>query len=1132
MKMQKSKKILVLSLLLISISVCTVFAYLQLRNAKYEFEITSPEFIYGEVDGLDSYFVYDEVSEIKGIISGKKPNKIKYTLYGSEGYVLKKGSVKLGEECSIDDLAFLQGPNILYLEAEYTGRVYPVRRVYVIYNENEENEKRLGLEGKDTDGDGLDDLFELKNSYTSPKYADTDENGIDDGEEDPDQDGLKNKDELRYRLLANEPDSDLDGINDGDELHLGCDPAKYDSDDDGVSDYCENMYGLDPTQADDDYTVNYVETVNVSEDCSIEVSAKMDARNIYGSFISTFPAFAVILDEDLDCVLPNGIVMSPDTRKSDVSIKVASNPGEDLYVCTVNENGELTAVNFVGAGGLDISEYMKEDKGILFFTDIKTYLGRVSGRGANYQNVAAVDLSQIDSDRDGFTDDIDLTKDCADVFRSYDDYIQYFYNGKDVMSFFCWPPIVGSPTVLNLNPFASISNNLNTIGSTGHSWVVYSNYEDVDILEDGKLTHYSNRLVNFIAGFFPESAFSDLSLFSFEVSSLISTSEGDYHIRRGFPVKFKNSEKSKDGLFAPIILPIQVDSSIKDQFKTYIKNYKSLYNLYTNNCTSFARDCFKKNGIKLRINIYKKPWGENMFTIHYTNGVIENIGEYTFLLSNSPGRAGYSIIQNYPSDYICAVEMPFSDATKQHLQDDEEKIKKHTHSTDYKHFYGLTSKKVEESSFKVIGLKSKEPKGENTVVIDDQPSDQDSNNTSITWNGDYLDMICDVLPYLDTKALFDDSITYIGNLSDEEKVGAVFEALTWGAQSLKHTSENTSSWPSYYVYDVSDVKLMASLFKGKTPSNKYIDKVAKGLAAAAVNPDESIECFKRDGDRFKAVISQAGGPGCRIDDVVVNNDSVDIYYSILWQDGEGIPWVAHFVPGEGGLPKFDHAERGGKNNNQDGDSSDSSCYKEYAKLMVEYKNLALRPFTFPDVNNIFYGYALHDVNQDGTPELIMVASGVKNDSFYELLRMYTYQNGEAVPVIMDDYGKSYVYSIEGNKIRLHNLMVGTGLGGEAAFTFDAGKDKLTLVEALSCCATEPNKHESMYYRVTKDDGFEGSIDEMQYFCFDYNPDSSFKGHTISYDEYKKGISGYDFIGLDFEVEDITDEAIEKVRKMN
>ena len=42
--------------------------------------------------------------------------------------------------------------------------------------------------------------------------------------------------------------------------------------------------------------------------------------------------------------------------------------------------------------------------------------------------------------------------------------------------------------------------------------------------------------------------------------------------------------------------------------------------------------------------------------------------------------------------------------------------------------------------------------------------------------------------------------------------------------------------------------------------------------------------------------------------------------------------------------------------------------------------------------------------------------------------------------------------------------------------------------------------------------------------------NSFKGIELPYDEYKKGISGYDFIGLDFEVEDITDEGTSRLKR--
>src|SRR5699024_9790055 len=47
----------------------------------------------------------------------------------------------------------------------------------------------------DSDGDGLNDYYEVKETNTSPILFDTDENGITDDQEDIDQDGLSNIDE-------------------------------------------------------------------------------------------------------------------------------------------------------------------------------------------------------------------------------------------------------------------------------------------------------------------------------------------------------------------------------------------------------------------------------------------------------------------------------------------------------------------------------------------------------------------------------------------------------------------------------------------------------------------------------------------------------------------------------------------------------------------------------------------------------------------------------------------------------------------------------------------------------------------------------------------------------------------------
>jgi hypothetical protein len=145
----------------------------------------------------------------------------------------------------------------------------------------------------DTDGDGLRDGEEVMEYQTHPKKADTDGDGYDDGTEisagsdpldansfprdddgnglpdnwenlygleylavslrgpggDPDQDGLTNLEELRYRTDPTKADTDGDGYGDGTEIGAGSNPLDPDSipaDDDknGLPDIWENRYGL------------------------------------------------------------------------------------------------------------------------------------------------------------------------------------------------------------------------------------------------------------------------------------------------------------------------------------------------------------------------------------------------------------------------------------------------------------------------------------------------------------------------------------------------------------------------------------------------------------------------------------------------------------------------------------------------------------------------------------------------------------------------------------------------------------------------------------------------------------------------------------------------------------------------
>jgi len=72
---------------------------------------------------------------------------------------------------------------------------------------------------------------------TDPLKADTDDNGINDGDEDFDNDGLTNAQECELGTDPNTADTDGDGLSDGAEVNIhGTDLLKYDTDGDGISD--------------------------------------------------------------------------------------------------------------------------------------------------------------------------------------------------------------------------------------------------------------------------------------------------------------------------------------------------------------------------------------------------------------------------------------------------------------------------------------------------------------------------------------------------------------------------------------------------------------------------------------------------------------------------------------------------------------------------------------------------------------------------------------------------------------------------------------------------------------------------------------------------------------------------------
>ncbi len=103
----------------------------------------------------------------------------------------------------------------------------------------------------DTDGDGLDDCYEVIRSFTDPLNVDSDDNGISDFLEDYDEDGLTIGEEREIGTDPIEADTDEDSILDGIEVKENhTNPLKKDTDEDRLADDDEIVCGTDPLNPD------------------------------------------------------------------------------------------------------------------------------------------------------------------------------------------------------------------------------------------------------------------------------------------------------------------------------------------------------------------------------------------------------------------------------------------------------------------------------------------------------------------------------------------------------------------------------------------------------------------------------------------------------------------------------------------------------------------------------------------------------------------------------------------------------------------------------------------------------------------------------------------------------------------
>jgi hypothetical protein len=103
----------------------------------------------------------------------------------------------------------------------------------------------------DSDGDGLIDALEVE--ILDLKSQDTDNDGVLDGMEDADNDGLTNLEEQSKGTNLDLTDSDGDGLKDNEEVkQYHTDPLNHDMDGDNLDDGTEIQLKLDPVNPDVD----------------------------------------------------------------------------------------------------------------------------------------------------------------------------------------------------------------------------------------------------------------------------------------------------------------------------------------------------------------------------------------------------------------------------------------------------------------------------------------------------------------------------------------------------------------------------------------------------------------------------------------------------------------------------------------------------------------------------------------------------------------------------------------------------------------------------------------------------------------------------------------------------------------
>jgi hypothetical protein len=592
-----------------------------------ESELTSWELKSSGEEGI--YYTSRQMTAIRGRARpAKDPEAIRYTL-SVDTYELDSGEIPYRSRWKIRIPGLGEGTNLLEVTYVYTDGTEKTFDYAII---NASGKDAPGLDDLDTDGDGLTDSFELHESFTDPLLADTDGNGVPDGEEDKDHDGLDNLTEQELGTFVCYKDSDYDDLDDGEEVLIyGTDPFNADTDGDTVSDYYEVMGGTDPLDPGDPAdlsAVPYNEEQEFYDGMTVSIHTTLAADVLDSFFMYEIPYTYQPSSLDVPGMIGNGILLDVD-----------GTPGP----------AEITIT-------LGCSDYVEGTDYFLYYLDTSTgYCELVEPQEQDGDTITATlahfsryFVSSASEEEINETYGIDLIgkENQEALFDSYEEYLAAIYPDKAVYSVHVQSPDVRSTKVVDLRHLYA-----------GHSWTSYRytgdeedlllSAADEGLIPDGDtfgcigyggwLKAPEDSLVRITEAWegsmkFP-TAFRALYHEGFDNGSGILKYQSDGMLYEDCG----QTPENMSGAWTSV--PFVIDSTQYRKICEYAHSYCKQYCVRTNNCTTFMSDILDYAGIDNDINIRYKAVRSGPVAWYVWE-------------AGSPGQAALSIREKYQEECV------------------------------------------------------------------------------------------------------------------------------------------------------------------------------------------------------------------------------------------------------------------------------------------------------------------------------------------------------------------------------------------------------------------------------------------------------------------------------------------------